>query len=85
MISRGPGGIGGRELSVASGRQERNFSRLSLPNLVQNSHHPKLRMTPGRDTAPGFFVRPRQQGGESRHVGMFHCSALFFIVIADAA
>jgi hypothetical protein len=44
-----------------------------------------MRMTPGRDTAPGFFVRPRQHGGDSRAVIVFIVPALFFIVIADAA
>jgi hypothetical protein len=44
----------------------------------------KLYDAPGRDTAPGFFVRPRQHGGD-RHAGIvFIVPALFFIVIAEA-
>ena len=56
-----------------------------VTEFVENSHHPKLRMTPGRDTAPGFFVRPRQHGGDRRAGIVFIVPALFFIVIADPA
>jgi hypothetical protein len=48
-------------------------------------HYPKMRMTPGRDTAPGFFVRPRQYGGDRRASIVLHCSGIVFIVIAAAA
>ena len=42
-------------------------------------------MTPGRATAPGFFVRPRQDGETGVPALFFIVPALFFIVIADPA
>jgi hypothetical protein len=30
------------------------------PNLVQLGQHSELRIAPGRDTAPGFFIAARQ-------------------------